>query len=135
MPSTPENSDTLLNSSPSADPRQYCSNDILRPKAVSADDGSQSLVVSSEHEVVLGTAAAAASTPTFEGEFKDEDAAPEVKDPPPEAAAPSRRGWIGSLVRLFSFASDERPRRRRNHIPVRADYLTSARMAREMERL
>jgi hypothetical protein len=76
-----------------------------------------------EHEVMLGTAAALAPAPWFEGE----DAAAEG------AVGRGRSGWIAALARLVTPSPDRRPPRR--HYPPRLDFTEHARMARKMYRL
>jgi hypothetical protein len=69
---------------------------------------------------MLGTAAALAPAPSFDGQ----DAAVE------EAVAVGRRGWIATLARLFTPSPE-----RRQHYPRRIDFMEDACMAREMYRL
>ena len=76
-----------------------------------------------EHEVMLGTAAALAPAPSFE----DQDAAAEA------AAGRVRSGWIAALARLVTPSPDRRPPRQ--HHPPRLDFIEDAHMAREMYRL
>jgi len=92
------------------------------------------LPIISEHAVILGTAAATAVAPSFEGELDSEDAASQdnaAKRP----AAPRRSGWIVALGRLVMPSPDRRPPRR--HYPARLDseFIADARMDREMYRL
>jgi hypothetical protein len=91
--------------------------------APAAEEVSPPPTLITEREVMLGTAAALAPAPSFEGQ----DAADE------EAVAWRRRGWIAALARLLTASPDGRPRRR--HCPPRLDFMEDARMAREMYRL
>ena len=80
-------------------------------KAADAKENSPPLAIISEHEVALGTAAAAKKLP-----------------------APRWNRWIATLARLATPAAEGRPRPQRPG-RSRADYLAGACMAREMRRL
>jgi hypothetical protein len=90
--------------------------------APAAEEVSSPTVIT-EHEVMLGTAAALAPAHSFEGE----DAAGVV------AVGRGGSGWIAALARLVTPSPDRRPPRQ--HYPPRLDFTEHARMAREMYRL
>ena len=134
MSSKPDSSDTVIHASPGAQPRRYCSGNAPKTKAITAEEVSPPLVVISEHEVALGTAAAIAITPSLDGELTSEDAVLATGHAAAEMpAAPSRSGWIGALARLFTPPPGRRPRRTVHR--VHYDCIADARMAREMHRL
>ena len=76
-----------------------------------------------EHEVMLGTAAALAPAPSYEG----------LEGAAEGAAVRGRTGWMAALARLRTSSPDRRSPRQ--HYPPRLDFMEGARMAREMYRL
>jgi len=93
-------------------------------------------VIIGEHEVALGTAAATAIAPSFDGELEGEDAALKGQDAAASwPAAPRRSDWVAMLARLATPSRDLRPRCPQHPGRLHSDYLAGARMAREMGRL
>lgn len=109
--------------SPSSDPGLPRRNNALDTTASAAEQVSPPLPIISEHAVILGTVAATAVSPTFEGELDG------------DADAIERAGWIETLWRRVAPARNGRPPRR--HYPQRLDgeFIADARMDREMYRL
>ena len=134
MSSTPHRSDTAIHASSSADPGLCCPGE--ETKAPAAEEVSAPLGIISEHQVILGTAAATAVEPSFEGELDGEDAATEREDAAAKSlAALGKSAWIATLARLVTPPRNWRPRRR--HYPTHLDreFIADARMDREMYRL
>ena len=111
MLSTPDSSDSVIHADPSGEPRHYCPGKVPGTKATDAKENSPPLAIISEHEVALGTAAAAKKLP-----------------------APRWNRWIATLARLATPSAEWRPRQQCPGLP-RADYLAGARIAREMRRM
>ena len=88
------------------------------------------MTIISEHEVMLGTAAALAGAPTFEGEIEDD---------PVEAAALSpgirKTRWLGTLARRIRTSGERRPQRPHYVRHLEHEFMVDARMSREMYRL
>jgi hypothetical protein len=95
----------------------------LETTAPAAEEVSPPPTLITEHEVMLGTAAALAPAPSFEGQ----DGAAEG------AVGRGKSGWIAAFARLVTPSPDRRSPRR--HYPPRLDFMEDARMAREMYRL
>jgi hypothetical protein len=136
MPSAPDPSNMPLNASPSAD-QGFCDlGGALEMTVAAAEKVSPPPAVISEQVVILGTAAATAVTPSFEGELEDEDPAIEQQDAAAEGLwLPTRSGWISRLARRVRTSRDGRPPKR--HYPSRldSDFIADARMDRETYRL
>jgi hypothetical protein len=113
MSSIPDSSDSVVLANPSSEPRRDGPEKFTGTKAVDADEVSPPLVIISEHEVALGTAAATGIAPP----------------------APRRNGWIATLARLAKPSRDRCPQHPQHPGSRRSDYLAGARMAREMCRL
>jgi hypothetical protein len=127
MPSTPiepENVTLLIASGDSGlscpSPRPRADWETTAP---AAEEVSPPPTLITEHEVMLGTAAALAPAPSFEGQ----DAAAHG------AVGRGWSGWIAALARLVTPSPDRRPPRQ--HYPPRLDFTEHARVAREMYRL
>lgn len=82
----------------------------------------RALPIISEHQVILGTVAATAVTPSFQ----DEDG---VAD---DLEVPARSGWMATLLRRITPSGNSR-----RHYSARKDseFMMDARIAREMHRL
>jgi hypothetical protein len=136
MPSTPDRSDTVTHARSGADPGLCWPSGTSEMTAPATEEISPPLPLVSEHQVMLGTAAATAVTPSIEGEIEDEDAALDGADAAAKRpAALTKSGWIARLTRLVTPSHDPRPPRR--HYPPRLDreFIADARMEREMHRL
>jgi hypothetical protein len=136
MPSTPTTSDTVLNASASADPGLRRPGGALELTAEATEKVSPPLALISEHEVLFGTAAAIAVTPSFEGELEAEDAVIGQQDVDAKShETPKRSGWIATVARRVRTSRDGRPPRQ--HCPPRlgSEFIADARMDREMYRL
>jgi PAS domain S-box-containing protein len=78
MPSTPTTSGTGIHAVPGADPGLCCPSDALGTTAAAAEAVSPPLATGTEHEVILGTAAAIAVAPSVKGDFERRQDAPRV---------------------------------------------------------
>ena len=116
-----------LNTVPGADVTLSRDVEAQQTSADVPDEVTRPLPVISEHEVLIGTAAAIAGTPTFEGELEEAVAH--------EVAVTKRSGWIAALTRRLNHSDTQRPPRRHYPRRVDSDYIADARMAREMLRL
>jgi hypothetical protein len=134
MTSTPDTSDKVIPERPSADPVLSGQRDAAETTDRTAEKVSPPPVIISEHEVLLGTAAALTVAPSFEGELDSQDADIETAHAE-RPAAPRRHGWIAALARRIAGSRGGRPQRR--HYPSRFDqeFIADARMDREMYRL
>ncbi|ORW54627.1 hypothetical protein AWC20_19210 [Mycobacterium parmense] len=98
-----------------------------------ADEAAPVQTVISEHQVLLGSAAATAVPPSFESELEVEE--PALDELHADAVvAPRKIAW----TRLFKRREEaRRDRRARPHYPARfeSDFIADARMHREMYRL
>jgi hypothetical protein len=136
MATTPTRSDTVIPAGPDVDPGLRSPEHAVETTAEAAEEVSRPLPIITEHEVMLGTAAAIAVAPSFEGELDGEEAVFEGEDVAAKTpAARKRTGWIATLGRLVTPSPDRRPPRR--HYPARLDseFIADARMEREMHRL
>ena len=119
-----------------ADPGLCCPSHALETTAPPSEEVAAPLPIIAEHVVILGTAAATAVEPSFEGELEGEDAATEGEDAAAKClAAPGRSGWIATLARLVTPSRNRRPRRRHDPTHLDREFIADARMDREMYRL
>jgi hypothetical protein len=94
------------------------------------------LALISEHEVLLGAAAATAVAPAFDEELEVEDIAIEQQNAASKSLAAQRRtGWIATLARRIRTSHDGRPPHQFYPAPLDSEFIADARMAREMYRL
>ena len=137
MSSTPDTSNTVLNTYPSAGRVLQAPNGALPMRAATAMQVSPApLTIISEHEVRLGTAASTAVTPAFDEELEGEDVAIEQQDAASKSfAAQHRSGWIATLSRRIRTSGDRRPPHQFYPTPLDSEFIADARMAREMYRL
>ena len=124
MPSTPSEPADVIPFSASGDsvlsrPSPRADSETTAP---AAEEVSPQPTLITEHEVMLGTAAALAPAPSFEGQDEAEG-----------AMGRETRGWFATLARLATRSPHQRPPRQ--HYPPRLDFREDARMAREMYRL
>lgn len=135
MPATPNTSKTVPEAGQPADPKPRFAEEALERLLIPATQKtSEPQIIISEHQVMLGTAAATALAPSFEGELDTDDLV--VGDPAAQIiAVPQKSGWLGLFARRAKTPRDRRPTRR--YYPPRfdCDYIADARMAREMYRL
>jgi hypothetical protein len=104
--------------------------------ASAVEEISPPLAIVSEHQVMLGMAAAAAVEPSFDGELEGEDAALDGEDAAAKRpAAPERSGWIARLTRQVRSSRNGRPPRPHYFPRLEPEFIGDARMEREMHRL
>ena len=125
MPSTPSEPADVIPFSASGDsvlsrPSPRADSETTAP---AAEEVSPQPTLITEHEVMLGTAAALAPAPSYEG----------LEGAAEGAAVRGRTGWMAALARLLTSSPDRRSPRQ--HYPPRLDFMEGARMAREMYRL
>ena len=136
MPSTPDTSDSLLKASASADPELGSPERALELTDEANEKLSPHLAIISEHNVMLGSAAALAGAPSFEGELEREDALIEQQEEITKNIGAQRRiSWLGMLAKRFSTSRDRRPPRQHYPSPRDSQFIADARMDREMYRL
>jgi hypothetical protein len=125
MPSTPIEPADVTDLTASGDSWLSCPSPTADSETTppAAEEVSPPPTLITEHEVMLGTAAALAPAPLFEGQDADAE----------RAVGRGRSGWIAALARLFTSSPDRRPPRQ--HYPPRLDFMEDARLAREMYRL
>jgi hypothetical protein len=135
MPSI-DGSDTVTHTSPSPDLGLRHPQDASDATGSAADDVLSPPPIISEHQVMLGTVAATAVPPSFEGQLDGENAAIEGDDAVAKGiAAQSNSGWIAKLVRRVAPSRNSRPARRHRATHLDRQFIADARMDREMYRL
>jgi hypothetical protein len=137
MPSTPDTSNTVLNTYPRAGRVLQAPKGAVPMRAAAAKQVSPApLTIISEHEVLLGTAATTAVTPAFDEELEGADIAIEQQNAASKSlAAQHRSGWIATLAWRIRTSRERRSPHQFYAAPLDSEFIADARMAREMYRL